>query len=84
MIEVAERNVSNESSQNGSKNPGNEPKRKASDDDGRKEEESEQTQRINQHDEPVGVTPGAKAGTDSSDDRPEEEEEGGCEQRRCS
>jgi len=32
-------------------------------------------QRIKQHDEPVGVTPGAKPGTDSSDDRPEEEEE---------
>ena len=31
-------------------------------------------QKINQNDEPVGVTPGAKAGTDSSDDRPEEEE----------
>lgn len=32
-------------------------------------------QKINQNDEPVGVTPGAKPGTDSSDDRPEEEEE---------
>jgi hypothetical protein len=32
-------------------------------------------QKLNQNDEPVGVTPGAKAGTDSSDDRPEEEEE---------
>jgi hypothetical protein len=32
-------------------------------------------QRIKQDDEPVGVTPGAKPGTDSSDDRPEEEEE---------
>src|SRR6266566_2176135 len=39
------------------------------------EESEEETQRINQHDEPVGVTPGAKAGTDSSDDRPEEEGE---------
>jgi hypothetical protein len=34
-------------------------------------------QRIKQDDEPVGVTPGAKPGTDSSDDRPEEEEEDG-------
>jgi hypothetical protein len=41
------------------------------------EEEEEETQRIKQHDEPVGVTPGAKPGTDSSDDRPEEEEEDG-------
>ncbi len=43
----------------------------------KEEEESEETQRINQHDEPIGVTPGAKPGTDSSDDRPEEEEEDG-------
>jgi hypothetical protein len=39
------------------------------------EEEEEETQHIRQHDEPVGVTPGAKPGTDSSDDRSEEEEE---------
>ncbi len=41
------------------------------------EEEEEETQRIKQDDEPVGVTPGAKPGTDSSDERPEEEEEDG-------
>src|SRR6266571_9058179 len=41
------------------------------------EEEEEETQRIKQDDEPVGVTPGTKPGTDSSDDRPEEEEEDG-------
>jgi len=40
-----------------------------------KSSEEEETQRIRQHDEPVGVTPGAKPGTDSSDDRSEEEEE---------
>ena len=40
------------------------------------EEEEEETQRIKQDDEPVGVTPGAKPGTDSSDDRSEEEEDG--------
>ena len=39
------------------------------------EEESEESQ-IRQHDEPPGVSPITKAGTDSSDDRPEEEEDG--------
>src|SRR5256886_12549095 len=38
-------------------------------------EESEEESRTREDDEPVGVTPGAKPGTDSSDDRPEEEGE---------
>jgi hypothetical protein len=37
------------------------------------EEESEEAE---EHDEPHGVTPDMKAGTDSSDDRPEEEDDG--------
>ncbi len=48
-----------------------------SDQSSEEEEEEMQRLRIKQDDEPVGVTPGAKPGTDSSDDRPEEEEEDG-------